>query len=186
MKRPEIYNKKADPRRADLRAIKKWINNELQRLLPDDDIVIDYLVELIEADSPDIDYIDSQMAEFLGVKEGRRFCKQLWERMTGMDKENKASESDTKSTGHNEDEKKTNYNRSIGREESQEKKQVGKQEIDRENRGNQERNRDRSREKSPTRSTQQSSRNDRRLGTSRTDHGRNSLELNLNSRRLHY
>lgn len=187
MARPEIYSKRVDPHRTDLRAIKKWINNELQRLLPDDDIVIDYLIELIEVDSPDIDYIDSQMAEFLGAKEGRKFCKQLWERMTGMDKEKNALESDTKSATNINDEKKTNYNRSIEREGSQEGNQENKEEIKQRNRerlGNQE-SRERNREKSPTRSTQ-SFRSHRILDRSRTNHDRIGLEPKGFRRQKHW
>lgn len=191
MARPEIYKRKADPHRADLREIKKWISRELQRLLPDDDIVVDYIVELIETDSPDIDYIDSQMAEFLGPKEGRRFCKALWERMTGMDTES-TPENDTKLAAN--DEKKTNYNRS--REEYKDDKSPKprnghslkgyslKSGATREENENQE-SRDSNRDRSPTRLTQ-SSHSERRLGTSRTSHGRNNLEHKLNFRRLHH
>lgn len=188
MARPEIYRKKADPHRTDLRAVKKWINNELQRLLPDDDIVIDYLIELIEDDSPDIDYIDSQMTEFLGAKEGRKFCKQLWERMTGLDKEKDVFESDTKSATNPNDEKKTNYNRSIEREGSQEGNQENKEDNKHRNRerklGNQE-SRERNREKSPTRS-RQSFRSHRHLGSSRKNHDRTSLELKDFRRQNHW
>lgn len=112
MARPEIYKKKVDASKIDLKPIEQWISSELLRLLPDDDIVIEYLYELIEMDTPDIDEIDSQMSEFLGPKDGRKFCKELWEKMVANETEKVDTEGNEPKNIQAGEENRTNYNRS--------------------------------------------------------------------------
>lgn len=68
-----------------LEEFKPWITEEINKQLPDDDIVIDYIYELLQdygnepgREFPDILNLNLQLANFLGEKESKVFCKQLW------------------------------------------------------------------------------------------------------------
>ncbi|KAK7684727.1 hypothetical protein QCA50_011968 [Cerrena zonata] len=59
--------------------VKKWIYEQLNQILPDDDIVMDYLCEMLTQDeNPDIKVIHLQMKEFMGEDDSKKFCKKLW------------------------------------------------------------------------------------------------------------
>ena len=133
-KLPKIFNKTPkNYSNIKLEKFKPWITEEINKQLPDDDIIIDYIYELLQdygnetgKEFPDILNINLQLTDFLGEKESRVFCKQLWslileasnepdgiptvlkekkEKPTIVQKEECKSTQKTKT-------KKTNYNRS--------------------------------------------------------------------------
>lgn len=62
--------------------LKKWISDEIQKILPDDDIAREFIIELIvgaENGSPDIKSIREQLNDFVGKEESDHFCLELWE-----------------------------------------------------------------------------------------------------------
>ncbi|EGW32032.1 uncharacterized protein SPAPADRAFT_61131 [Spathaspora passalidarum NRRL Y-27907] len=62
-------------------AIKKWIQHRIDQLIPDDEIFVEYVYELIRSDSPcpDIKAIQLQVDDFLGKEDSLEFCTQLWQ-----------------------------------------------------------------------------------------------------------
>lgn len=86
-KLPKIFNKKpTNYKNVKLLKFKLWIDDQINQHLPDDDIAIDYIYELLQnyddsdTDSgcPDIFSIHQQVTDFLGEEDSRKFCKQLW------------------------------------------------------------------------------------------------------------
>lgn len=79
-KGPKCYKTKVDITKVNLDVIKEWINQVISEQLPDDDIVIDYIYELLVANEnfPDIISIQVQLKDFLGESEAKTFCERLW------------------------------------------------------------------------------------------------------------
>ncbi|CAH6722548.1 hypothetical protein CLIB1444_10S00936 [[Candida] jaroonii] len=63
-----------------MKVIKKWFSTKLDEIIPDDDILVDYLEELLIKDhSPDIKDIYEQLKTFIGDDgQTMNFCKDLW------------------------------------------------------------------------------------------------------------
>ncbi|KAG5361159.1 hypothetical protein CJU90_2534 [Yarrowia sp. C11] len=75
---PKIYREAVDMTKVNRPIINRWITTKLDELLPDDDIITDYTLELLSGDKPDIREIQLNLNGFLEEKTGR-FCKELWE-----------------------------------------------------------------------------------------------------------
>lgn len=83
-KTPLSYKKQVDTTKLNLPVIKRWIEEQLNEQLPEDDIAPEFIHELVAGEeNPDIIAIESQVDEFLGKKESRSFCKQLWKLLLG-------------------------------------------------------------------------------------------------------
>lgn len=81
-KTPLSYKKQVDTTKVNLPVIKGWIEEQLNEQLPEDDIAAEFIYELIAGEeNPDIKAIENQVDEFLGKKESRSFCKQLWKHL---------------------------------------------------------------------------------------------------------
>lgn len=79
IKFPKIFKRKVLMSKVNSQIAKNWIEEKLKEQLPDDDIVVDYLWELlIVDDSPDIESIYFQMVDFLGEKEAKIYCESMW------------------------------------------------------------------------------------------------------------
>ncbi|CAK7898594.1 hypothetical protein CAAN3_04S01882 [[Candida] anglica] len=77
---PKVFKKKVDMSKVNVQVIQRWISVEVDKALPDDDIVADYLGELLVANNePDVKSIHLQMADFLGDEESLKLCTKLWE-----------------------------------------------------------------------------------------------------------
>lgn len=77
-----IYSQRVDSTKLNLPVIKRWIEDEITAQLPDDDIAAGFIYELIAGEeNPDIHAIEAQTDEFLGKKDSRKFCKQLWKHL---------------------------------------------------------------------------------------------------------
>ncbi|ODV81668.1 PWI domain-containing protein, partial [Suhomyces tanzawaensis NRRL Y-17324] len=83
VKYPKCFKTAVDISKVNLPVVKEWITDKINEQLPDDDIVIDYLYELLQAngDQPDIRGIQVQLNDFLGQDEARQFCEKLWKLM---------------------------------------------------------------------------------------------------------
>lgn len=78
-KLPKIFKQEVAIPDVDMRVMRRWILKELDELLKDDDIVVDYLCELLVAeDAPDVRHIHRQLTEFLGEADSLDFCTRLW------------------------------------------------------------------------------------------------------------
>lgn len=81
---PKVFKIKVDISKVNMKVMKNWITAELDKILKDDDIVVDYLYELLVAENePNIKQIHLQMIDFLGEEESLTFCKKLWELLIG-------------------------------------------------------------------------------------------------------
>lgn len=77
---PKCFKTKVRISKVNMKVMKNWILEEVDKLLKDDDIVVDYLYELLIAeDEPDIKLIHLQMVDFLGEKDAIEFCTRLWD-----------------------------------------------------------------------------------------------------------
>lgn len=78
---PKIFNEPVAMERVDTVALRRWIEVAVGEVLPDDDVAVDYLWELLMAlPSPNIREIYRQMKEFLG-DDTRRILYQMWQMM---------------------------------------------------------------------------------------------------------
>lgn len=86
-KLPKIFNKKpSNYSNVKLPKFKPWILEQISKHLPDDDIAIDYIYELLQnydgvntdGGYPDIFGIYHQVTDFLGEEDSLKFCKHLW------------------------------------------------------------------------------------------------------------
>ncbi|KAK6463790.1 kinase-like domain-containing protein [Scheffersomyces coipomensis] len=77
---PKCYKVKVNIGKVNLEVIKEWISKTINEQLEDDDIVIDYIYELLQSgeSNPDIKALQLQVQEFLGADEARKFCEKLW------------------------------------------------------------------------------------------------------------
>ena len=57
--------------------LEAWMIKELEKYLPDDEIVIGFAIEMIQVQYPDIGNFEQHMSGFLG-KDTRPFCSKLW------------------------------------------------------------------------------------------------------------
>lgn len=79
MKYPRIFKSAVDMLKVNFDVIRRWIETIMNEQLPEDDIIIDYLCELLKADDhPNIRAIHTQMRDFLGDEEATKFCEKLW------------------------------------------------------------------------------------------------------------
>ncbi|ODV67069.1 PWI domain-containing protein, partial [Hyphopichia burtonii NRRL Y-1933] len=79
LKLNKIFDIKVNISQVNFAIVKKWIFVQLNQILPDDDIVMDYLCEMLTQDeNPDIKVIHLQMKEFMGEDDSKKFCKKLW------------------------------------------------------------------------------------------------------------
>ncbi|KAG7662535.1 uncharacterized protein J8A68_003954 [[Candida] subhashii] len=141
-KLPKCFKIKVDISKVDLLIIKRWIETKINLIIPNDDIIIDYIYELLllsqdesttTNDSyPDIKSIQLQLVDFLGEDDSIRFCEELWNLLIeaqdsprGIPKsllpkqQHKQERVEKEKKGEEEEEevvvtppKKTNYNRS--------------------------------------------------------------------------
>lgn len=80
VKYPKKFSNKVSMAKVNFPVVEKWIGDTLNEQLPDDDVVIDYVSELLQAeDQPDIKMIHLQMQDFLGKEEAMKFCETLWD-----------------------------------------------------------------------------------------------------------
>ena len=76
---PKIFKQKVDTSKVQLPVIRKWITEEIDKYLKDDDIVAEYLAEMVEAShEPNIVEIHTQMVDFLGPEDATKVCCELW------------------------------------------------------------------------------------------------------------
>ncbi|KAM9912323.1 hypothetical protein OXX69_002680 [Metschnikowia pulcherrima] len=75
-------NSKVDISKVSMSVIKQWMTEKLAEELPDDDVALEFIYELLvgaENESPDIGAIREQMNDFLGKEKSRDFCISLWQ-----------------------------------------------------------------------------------------------------------
>lgn len=72
-------HKKIDTSKINMEVMRRWIDDTIHKQLPDDDIAGGLIFELLMADeNPDYTTINQQVTEFIGKKESRKFCSELW------------------------------------------------------------------------------------------------------------
>ncbi|KAF8000178.1 hypothetical protein HF325_005107 [Metschnikowia pulcherrima] len=75
-------NLKVDISKVSMSVIKQWMTEKLAEELPDDDVALEFIYELLvvaENELPDIGAIREQMNDFLGKEKSRDFCVGLWQ-----------------------------------------------------------------------------------------------------------
>lgn len=79
-KTPKCFQVQVDITKVNLEVIQRWIAAKIQEQLPDEDILVDYLYELLQANEkyPDIKAIHDQLTGFIGESESLVFCEKLW------------------------------------------------------------------------------------------------------------
>lgn len=78
-KKSSLFKKSVDITKVNLPIIKTWMETTIQEELPDDDIVVEFIFEMLQAeDQPDIKAIREQMDDFIGKDESLKFCEELW------------------------------------------------------------------------------------------------------------
>ncbi|ABN68103.2 Probable RNA-binding protein [Scheffersomyces stipitis CBS 6054] len=135
-KYPKCFKVEVDVTKVNLPIIKDWITRTISEHLPDDDIVADYVYELLVANekNPDIKGIHSQVQDFLGKEESLVFCEKLWKLLIsaqddvdGIPKEileERKKEMEQKQKSVEVEKSRTNYNRtqsSYGESQSRER-----------------------------------------------------------------
>lgn len=76
----KILKHKVNTSQVNLPLIKLWLEEEMQKHLPDDDIAVEFIYEMLESnEEPSSAEIQEQLVNFLGEEEGRAFSKQLWQ-----------------------------------------------------------------------------------------------------------
>lgn len=74
-----LFKKPVDISKVNLPVIKVWLEETIHQHLPDDDIAVEFVFELLGSlELPDIDAIREQMNDFLGKDESKNFCEKLW------------------------------------------------------------------------------------------------------------
>lgn len=122
VKYPKSFSKKLSMSKVNLSVVEKWIGDTLNEQLLDDDVVIDYVCELLQAeDQPDIKMIHLQMQDFLGKDQSMKFCEVLWNMLLSAQDdpdgiplallEQRRKEYETREKPVNETKGRTNYNR---------------------------------------------------------------------------
>lgn len=123
VKYPRKFSKKVSMAKVNFPVVEKWIVDTLNEQLPDDDVVIDYVSELLQAeDQPDIKMIHLQMQDFLGKEQAMKFCETLWDMLLSAQDdpdgilvqllEQRRKEYEANQDRGREERPKTNYNRS--------------------------------------------------------------------------
>lgn len=78
-KRLSLFDKPVDVSKVNEKVMREWIATTLQEQLPDDDITVEFVCELLfGGDQPDIAVIREQMTDFLGELDSKKFCAELW------------------------------------------------------------------------------------------------------------
>lgn len=87
-RKPLCFKKKVDTSKVNLPIIKQWIEDTVHEQLPDDDIAVEFVYELLTGEkNPDIVAIQDQMSDFLGEKESLQFCEDLWKLLLSAQKD---------------------------------------------------------------------------------------------------
>ncbi|CUM68256.1 uncharacterized protein PRCAT00005977001 [Priceomyces carsonii] len=116
IKYPKSFKRKVDISKVNTAVIKDWIGKKLDEQLPDDDIVVAYICELLENNrEPDIKSLHLQIKAFLGNEESLELCDELWKLLLSAqeDKEGIPQELvEERKKEMKQNQNKTNYNRS--------------------------------------------------------------------------
>lgn len=76
----KILKQHVDTEKVNLPVLKVWLEEEMQKHLPDDDIAVEFIYEMLEGNKePVASEIQEQLVTFLGEEEGRAFCQHLWQ-----------------------------------------------------------------------------------------------------------
>lgn len=77
--RKSVLKKPVDTSKVNLDVVKIWLEETINEYLPDDDIVVEFIYELLKQDDkPDIHVIQEHMDGFLGPEDSLKFCEELW------------------------------------------------------------------------------------------------------------
>lgn len=79
MGKPSILKQEVDTLKVNMRIMKGWIAESFLSMLPDDDIAPELIYEMIVSeDNPDSSSVLDQMKHFVGEKDAKNFCTELW------------------------------------------------------------------------------------------------------------
>lgn len=77
-----IFKQPVDVTKVNADVIKRWISTHLQKILPDDDIALEFIIELLfgaENGAAYVHPIREQLNDFVGKEQSDAFCLELWE-----------------------------------------------------------------------------------------------------------
>jgi hypothetical protein len=83
MDKVKLFDKDVDVSKVNFLVIRNWIATTINEIIPDDDIIVDYICELLtdEDTKPDIRAIQTHLISFIGESEAKKFCRSLWKLM---------------------------------------------------------------------------------------------------------
>ena len=76
----KLFDQDVDVSKVNFLVIRNWIATTINEIIPDDEIIIDYICELLtgEGTKPDIRAIQTHLVSFIGENEAKKFCRSLW------------------------------------------------------------------------------------------------------------
>lgn len=87
-KMPSVFKKPVDMSKVNLPVIKVWLEETIHEHLPEDDIAVEFIYELLKSEELlNVEDIQEQMNDFLGEKESLEFCEKLWKLLLSAQKD---------------------------------------------------------------------------------------------------
>lgn len=77
----KLFATSVNMRNINIKVIKRWLSDRIQRELPDDDVAVEFIFELLvgaDDDQPSIAEIREHMDDYLGEVNSLQFCRELW------------------------------------------------------------------------------------------------------------
>ena len=160
MKQPKCFRQPVDITKINMKVIREWVDDYLSQELPDDDIVADYVGEMLE--EPNASALLEQMMGFLGEEQSMKFCRELWEMMLNAQLRDDGIPEKLVQRKESQNTSRTNYNRREKEEKVEKRDDTGG--YDNRHRGGYDRRKGKYHEKERD--------HDRRYGGNERDHGR--------------
>lgn len=83
-----LFKKRVDTSKINLPVIKAWLEVTIHEHLPEDDIAVEFIYELLESEELlRVETIQEQMNGFLGEKDSLEFCENLWKLLLSAQKD---------------------------------------------------------------------------------------------------
>lgn len=87
-KTPSLFKQPVDISKVNRSIIEEWIGQTMQEQLPDDDVAVEFVCELLFGqEQPDIAAVQEQLTTFLNALESRKFCEELWKLLLSAQKD---------------------------------------------------------------------------------------------------
>lgn len=78
----KLLKEPVDIAKVNIDVVKPWITTQLEKILPDDDVAVGFILELVfgtEYGNPSVTSIAEQLQDFVGKEESDLFCLNMWQ-----------------------------------------------------------------------------------------------------------